>query len=288
LKISSDGTDRVLLEGIKVGISLNKNKEELCNMTEEEIMDYLKKEDYDHANTNYNIYVPHVKPEYPATTVLKTKVMILPLSLEDEVKTCGTANVLKEFAIDLNIQSSKDQEYVVFNTKEKKFNIKAARERYLFYKELDNHDKEMGALRKSFETPRSFEEGGDSDEQENLAGVPNVVIESKFKSKMKQISTKMSQLLHMLNLLVQDKNISDAYSAIKVHNSEWIGLVDGYERNILHLAVEDGNKKLVESLLLAGAPVNSPEGCGVTPLMIAINNNNIDMVQILLWYVCKC
>jgi ankyrin repeat protein len=89
----------------------------------------------------------------------------------------------------------------------------------------------------------------------------------------------------MLNLLVQDKSISDAYSAIKVHNSEWIGLVDGYERNILHLAVEDGNKQLVESLLLAGAPVNSPEGCGVTPLMIAINNNNIDMVQILLWYV---
>jgi hypothetical protein len=45
------------------------------------------------------------------------------------------------------------------------------------------------------------------------------------------------------------------------------------------MAVETGNKKLVEALLLSGAPVNSLEGCGLTPLMIAINTNNLDLVK---------
>lgn len=98
---------------------------------------------------------------------------------------------------------------------------------------------------------------------------------------MEQISSYMSKRLKKMELLVQDKNLSDAYSALKLHSSEWIGQVEGYECNLLHMAVETGNKKL-EALLLAGAPVNSLEGCGLTPLMIAINISNLDLVKILI------
>lgn len=284
LNIHIEGTDRILLEGLKVGISLNKNRRQLANMTEKDLLDYLKKEEYEEPENNIKISVPPMKPEYPENAGMKTKVMILPLSLEDEVQTCGTANVLKEFARDLNIQSSKKVEYVVFNKEERKFEIKAARERYIFYKEMENHEKEMVTLRKQFDTSRSFHEDEESDYQENTF-IQSESSSSSFKGKMKQISSKMSKLLDTMKSLVQDKNLRDAYSAIKLHSSEWIGQVDGYERNTLQLAVESGNKKLVEALLLAGASVNTPEGCGITPLMIAINANSIDMVKILLQYV---
>ena len=94
-----------------------------------------------------------------------------------------------------------------------------------------------------------------------------------FKGKMKQISSNMSKLMNALESLIEDKNLQEAYSEVKLHSSEWIGQVDGYERNILDLAVERENKKLVEALLLARAEVNVAEGCGITPFTIAINSN---------------
>lgn len=92
----------------------------------------------------------------------------------------------------------------------------------------------------------------------------------------------MNALTQSDTLPLTFKNFQEAYSEVKLHSSEWIGQVDGYERNLLHLAVERENKKMVEALLLAGAEVNVAEGCGITPLMIAINSNSIDMVKILL------
>ena len=130
-KIHNEGTDRILLEGLKMGLSINKSKVELSNMSEKDLMDYLKKEDYEQHECSISISVPLVKLEYPENAKNKTKVMILPLSLEDEVQTCGTSNVLKEFARDLNIDSSKKLDYVIFDQKENKFEIKAARERYI-------------------------------------------------------------------------------------------------------------------------------------------------------------
>ena len=90
-------------------------------------MDYLKKEEYYKEKNDTEISVPLAQPEYPENSSLKTQVMILPLSLEDEVQTCGTANVLKEFAKYLNIKCSKNTEYIIFNEKNNKFDIKAAR-----------------------------------------------------------------------------------------------------------------------------------------------------------------
>jgi hypothetical protein len=287
LAIHNEGTDRILLEGLKLGISINKSKEQLLSMSEKDLMDYLKKEEYYKEKNDIEISVPLVQPEYPEISRVKTQVMILPLSLEDEVQTCGTANVLKEFAKDLNIKCSKNTEYIVFNEKNNKFDIKAARERYIFYKEMEQHQNDMISLKQQFMSHRSFpkhdDNHSDSDDlEDNLIAVQSEKLASSFKTKMKQISSHMSKLLKKMKLLVQDTNISDAYSAVKLHISEWIGQVDGYECNLLHMAVETENKKLVEALLLSGAPVNSLEGCGLTPLMIAINTNNLDLVKILI------
>ena len=45
---------------------------------------------------------------------------------------------------------------------------------------------------------------------------------------------------------------------------------DQLGRTCLHVTIEENNIRLTECLLVSGAEVNRPEGCGVTPLMIAI------------------
>ena len=187
----------------------------------------------------------------------------------------------------MNIKCSKNTEYIVFNEKNNKFDTKAARERYIFYKEMEQHQKDMNSLKQQFVSHRSFPKHDDNDSssydlEDSLIDVQSENLATSFKTKMKQISSQISKLLKKMGLLVQDKNLSDAYSAVKLHISEWIGQVDGKKCNLLHMAVGTGNKKLVEALLLSGAPVNSLEGCGLTPLMIAINTSNLDLVKILI------
>ena len=127
--------------------------------------------------------------------------------------------------------------------------------------------REMVNLQKQFESQRTFydDKDEDSDHQMN-ALTQSDTLPLTFKGKMKQISSNMSKLMNALESLIKDKNLQEAYSEVKLHSSEWIGQVDGYERNLLHLAVERDNKKMVEALLLAGAEVNVAEGCGITPL----------------------
>lgn len=126
-------------------------------------MDYLKEEKYYKEKNDIEIYVPLVQPEYPENSRVKRQVMILPLSLEDEVQTCGTASVLKEFAKDLNIKCLKMND-IVFNKEQNKYDIKAARERYIFYKEMEQHQKDMDLLKQQFVSHhRSFPKHDDND-----------------------------------------------------------------------------------------------------------------------------
>ena len=58
--------------------------------------------------------------------------LTLPLSIEDEVQTCGTASILKVFAYTLSIPSKKKEDYIVFTKNVKRFEVEAARERFIF------------------------------------------------------------------------------------------------------------------------------------------------------------
>ena len=64
----------------------------------------------------------------------------------------------------------------------------------------------------------------------------------------------------------------------------WAGLVDDLGCSPLHHAILDNCVNLVEPLLLAGAGINDPKGCGLTPIMIAINKNNVKLVEFLVKY----
>lgn len=57
---------------------------------------------------------------------------------------------------------------------------------------------------------------------------------------------------------------------------------DQYGRTILHCAVETRNYVLVKLLLTVGVNPNAKEGCGATPMTIAVINGDVDMVKFLL------
>ena len=57
---------------------------------------------------------------------------------------------------------------------------------------------------------------------------------------------------------------------------------DHYGRTPLHVAVELKNITLVKVLLSAGVNVNAKEGCGATPLTLAVINSDDDMCKLLL------
>ena len=57
-------------------------------------------------------------------------------------------------------------------------------------------------------------------------------------------------------------------------NKKGATVCDHLGRSLLHFAVEQGNECLTKCLLDMGLDVNCKEGCGVTPLNIAVLGKN--------------
>ncbi len=53
---------------------------------------------------------------------------------------------------------------------------------------------------------------------------------------------------------------------------------------MLHIAVEQKELTVVECLLVCGAQVNEPEGCGATPLMLAVCSGHELICKLLISY----
>ena len=62
---------------------------------------------------------------------------------------------------------------------------------------------------------------------------------------------------------------------------EWdTSVTDHFGRTIMHAAVEENNETLVRTLLHVGFDVNSLEGCGASPLTLAVVNKNEKLVKL--------
>lgn len=63
---------------------------------------------------------------------------------------------------------------------------------------------------------------------------------------------------------------------------EWdTSVTDHFGRTIMHAAVEENNETLVRTLLHVGFDVNSLEGCGASPLTLAVLNKKEKLVKLL-------
>jgi hypothetical protein len=276
--------DTYLLEALNMVLNeLNVPYGELKKMTEKELDAYVKDEKYTKSESVFRIIVPKVKREYPESSN-QSNVMILPLSIEDESLTTGTACVMREFAQDLDIPLNKSEQYVTFSTRTEKFDFHSARERYKFYQEMEYHDKEMEKFRKLMEMDKSEHMVTENAIGNNLP-LNDDSVTTPFKTRMKQMSKHMKDVMTKLkDGMSVSTDLKDRVLFLKSNCGLWVALVDDLGRSPLHRAVHDNYINLVEPLLLAGAGINDSEGCGLTPIMIAINNGNMKLVELLVQY----
>ncbi len=154
-----------------------------------------------------------------------------------------------------------------------------ARERYKMYKELEVHESELSNLKDTFESEKVV--------VDDHCVLPYNDYITKYRQIVRQQERDMKKVVEFLEKGVADMPLEQSVSFIKCHSGMWSSLHDEYNRSALHVFVEKGNIKCVESLLICGAHVNAGEGCGVTPLMIALMRKNVEITKLLLKYEAR-
>lgn len=276
-----DAADRMLIELLDFGINRTHVPTNFGEKSEHECTTFLKGNEYVLNNQNgqkCSIAVPKVTEEYETSYEMKN-IFILPISLADEAYTCGEALVYRQFSDDLNLNIQRRDEYITFDNRKKDYDLTNARERYKMYKELEVHESELSNLKDAFESEKVL--------VDDPCVLPYNDSITKYRKMVRQQERDMKKVVEFLEKGVADLQLEQSVSFIKCHSGMWSSLNDDYNRSALHVFVEKGNIKCVESLLICGAHVNACEGCGVTPLMIALMQKNVDMTKLLLKYEAR-
>lgn len=273
-----EAADRIILDLLDFGINRINIPTDLGNKCEQQVSILLNNDLNSNKEPNCELEVPRVKEEYKTSYEMKD-IFILPMSLADEAYTCGEALIYRQFSNDLNINIKNKEEYISFDDRRKEYDLSNAREKYKMYRELEIHEQEIARLQETFNAEKEV--------PDNTDDIPCNERITKYRQMIRKQEKDMKELVELLDEGVRDRPMQQAISFIKSHSGMWSTFKDNYNRSVLHIFVERGNVKVVESLILCGAHINEGEGCGVTPLMLAIVNQNIDMIKLLLKYEAR-
>ena len=291
-EIWEDWCNGYLLQLLDQGLNhVPKPPKDFGDMNESEFNLWLSKVDFnrkDDFGILYKINPPSKRECCRNFQSMKTDLVNLPLSLEDNSTLTGTASILEKFAEEFSIPCPSNLE-IPFDTASKTFNILAARTQYEFMKSVEKHKYEMGEIvmqinsrEKGFDfgNPLFDDSGESSDSEEDNAnvspdnGVKEVSLEDFFSKVLQQTSANVysnndNSLDNLIDHLSKDEECMNA-------------LTDKYGRNVFHLAVERKQHALVKVLLSIGINPNCKEGCGATPMTLAVLNGDTAMCRILL------
>jgi ankyrin repeat protein len=184
---------------------------------------------------------------------------------------------------------------IQFSVIEKKFDLHSAHTQYDFMKSVNAHHKEMSDMEKMMTScnekqidTSTMDDGmsscnSDSDSDDD--GHPP----DKEKAAKEQIGggfkvfyDSMLKLIEECSISASEYSMENVVQKLTLKRDEINCTKDKYERTIFHVAVEEKNYLLVKILLAVGININAKEGCGVTPLSIAVMNNDIAMCKLLL------
>ena len=124
-------------------------------------------------------------------------------------------------------------------------------------------------------------------ETERVIITPDHLTASNFKTAMKQKSHNMAEIIKELVTGIEGMPLGEAIDFIKSKSGIWYGFKDDCLSTVLHVVVERNLGTLVECLMACDAEGNSREGCGVTPLHLAVFHGHIEVVRTLLRYDAK-
>ena len=253
-------------------------------MDDQEFAEWLQKQDFRQKSTKaFDVKVPDMTIK-SARNCSKSETLILPLSLENNATTTGTAAIVEQFGKEFGIPCEHAKEYLPFDQKNKTFDIEAARRHQEFLASLSNHKKDMAeTVRQLTEAEKGFEmqslEVDSSLSADDLQSGNNIQKENaKFQKVFDSLVKQMWEAQQSSDLAEYSNFISRLVS----QRENWAHTRDHHGRTVLHKAVEDGNLLLVKTLLCAGADVNVKEKCGATPLLLAVIKKNEELSAYLL------
>lgn len=127
-------------------------------MDDQEFAEWLQKQDVRQKSTKaFDVKVPDMTIK-SARNCSKSETLILPLSLENNATTTGTAAIVEQFGKEFGIPCEHAKEYLPFDQKNKTFDIEAARRHQEFLASLSNHKKDMAeTVRQLTEAEKGFE-----------------------------------------------------------------------------------------------------------------------------------
>jgi hypothetical protein len=290
-------SDRFFLELLDKSLNgLPTSPKPLFEMSEQEIHSWLEQANFkEEKQQRYKITVPPVE-EFckKMQSTDKSDVINLPLSLEDNSTLTGTAAILDNFANEFTIPQGESSRYIEFNNTTKEFDLKSARERYYFIKSFQLYQSQMIELEKQLESNEkeihqcelqtgNIEEESDDDESDSQSSsvsegsLAHEDTHDRFASLFKKVLNMAQQTVESGDELTLDKVVLDLSKKQKELNETR----DKFERTVFHAAVEGKRYTLVNILLSSGTNPNVKEGCGATPLTIAVLNSDIAMCKLL-------
>ena len=166
-KLWDDWRDRYLLEFIETSFNyIPTPPKSFETMSETEFNSWLSKIDVskleDSQETKFKVAVPTKQVLCKNSQIVKTDVLNLPLSLEDNSSLNGTASIFDEFGKEFLLPCPKNSE-IPFNKAVKKFDLQAARTQFDFMRSVSIHQAEMLELQKQMASLEKDLDGANND-----------------------------------------------------------------------------------------------------------------------------
>jgi hypothetical protein len=281
LELWNEVQDNFLLKLLNTSLNcISCSDKELVDMDEKDFDHWLKNFS-ESTTTDYDIVIPPLSIKSNPNCI-KSDTLILPLSLEDNSTTTGTAAIMEEFGKEFGISCDHAKVYLPFDDRNNEFDLNAAREHHVFISSLHEHKSTMAKTvqqlretEKAFDLP-SMQTESNSDTSNGMKSQQK--IDGEFKRIFDRLVQKMWQAQQHNDLSKFDQFIS----WLDDNRQLWEDVRDSRRRTVLHAAVENGNLAFVKTLVSAGVDINAKELCGATPLTIAVVKKNEEMAQFLI------
>ena len=247
---------------------------------DEKEFDHWLKNFSESTTTDFDIVIPPLSIRYDPNCI-DSDTLILPLSLEDNSTTTGTAAILEEFGKEFDIPCGHAKVYLPFDGRNKTFDLKATREHHVFISLLHEHKSTMAkTIQQLREAEKAFEVQSTQTES-NSDTCNGTRSQQKIDGEFKHIFDRLGQRMWEAQQNHDSSKFDQFISWLNDNRQRWEDARDSFGRTVLHAAVENGNLALVKTLVLAGVDINAKEFCGATPLAIAVVKKNEEMAQFL-------
>ncbi len=152
-----------------------------------------------------------------------------------------------------------------------------------FEKQLKSVEKELDGVTTEDDPPSSDSDSDGSEDKDTQESVST----NNSKTPLQQKDEIFAGLCWKINAQVQkhaqsDYSLDNLVGELTKESKSLNSTKDRYERTIFHYAVETKNHALARVLLAIGVNPNCKEGCGATPLSIAVMNSDVAMCKLLL------